>query len=194
MGGYTSYDYGAAITETREVWRENFSEQKLQASFLKAYQAYLTAKPGIGRNGSFGAPASIAVTPVLGNGTGTNFFVVRHADFTSWNSTQYTLSLPISSGNVTIPQLGGTLSLKGRDSKIHVTDYELDGIKLLYSSAEIFTWARGPGSIRVLVLYGAENETHELALPRDLGSFTVIEGDGIIHSLNGSSMVIQWQV
>ena len=66
------------------------------------------------------------------------------------------------------------MSLNDRDSKIHVTDYNLDGIKLLYSSAEILTWARGPGSTRVLILYGGAGETHELAVARQLGNMTVV--------------------
>jgi hypothetical protein len=34
-GGYTSYDYGASITENREIYREKYSELKLEANFLK---------------------------------------------------------------------------------------------------------------------------------------------------------------
>ncbi|CAG7935196.1 unnamed protein product [Penicillium nalgiovense] len=36
---------------------------------------------------------------------------------------------------------------------------------LIYSSAEIFTWARGAGSTRVLILNGGAGETHEFGLP-----------------------------
>ncbi|KAJ5903857.1 hypothetical protein N7504_006240 [Penicillium tannophilum] len=194
MNGYTSYDYGAAITEDRGIWREKFSEEKLEANFLKVSPAYLTATPGIGVNGSYGAPVSIAVTPLLGNGTHTNFYVVRHADFSSTDNTQYTINLPTSIGNVTIPQLGGSLTLYGRDSKFHVTDYDLGGISLIYSSAEILTWARGAGSTRVLILYGGAGERHEFALARHLGNPTVTEGSGITIKQKGSTSVIQWEV
>lgn len=34
-GGYTSYDYGSAISENREITREKYSELKLEANFLK---------------------------------------------------------------------------------------------------------------------------------------------------------------
>ncbi|KAJ5938139.1 hypothetical protein N7454_004481 [Penicillium verhagenii] len=196
MNGYTSYDYGAAITEERGVWREKYSEEKLEANFLKASPAYLTATSGIGVNGSYGAPASIAVTPLLGNGTSTKFYVVRHADFSSTNNTQYTLTLPTSIGNVTIPQLGGSLTLYGRDSKFHVTDYDLGGINLIYSSAEILTWTRGAGSTRVLILYGGAGETHEFAFAGHLGNPTVTEGgeSGITIRLKGSTWVVHWEV
>ncbi|TDZ22953.1 putative beta-galactosidase A [Colletotrichum orbiculare MAFF 240422] len=45
-GGYTSYDYGAAIKEDRSVAREKFLELKLQAQFVKVSPTYLTAMPG----------------------------------------------------------------------------------------------------------------------------------------------------
>ncbi|KAJ6109649.1 Glycoside hydrolase family 35 [Penicillium sp. IBT 16267x] len=174
MNGYTSYDYGAAITEERGIWREKYSEEKLEANFLKASPAYLTATPGIGVNGSYGAPAS--------------------TNFSSTDNTQYTITLPTSIGNVTIPQLGGSLTLYGRDSKFHVTDYDLGGINLIYSSAEILTWTRGAGSAHVLILYGGAGEKHEFALARHLGNPTVIEGSGITIRLKGSISVIQWEV
>ncbi|KAK5007345.1 hypothetical protein LTR28_005405, partial [Elasticomyces elasticus] len=44
-GGYTSYDYGAVISEERLVSREKYSEAKLEANFLQASPAYLTAIP-----------------------------------------------------------------------------------------------------------------------------------------------------
>jgi hypothetical protein len=194
MGGHTSYDYGAAITEERATWREKYSEQKLEANFLKASPAYLTATPQLGVNGTYGTPSTIAVTALIGNGTQTNFYVVRHADFTLTIKTQYTLSLRTSVGTVKIPQLGGRLTLDGRDSKFHVTDYDVGGINLIYSSAEIFTWARGAGSARVLILYGGAGETHEFALPDHLTKPTVIEGQGITVQLHGSAWVVQWHV
>jgi Beta-galactosidase, domain 2./Glycosyl hydrolases family 35. len=194
MGGHTSYDYGSAITEERAIWREKYSEQKLEANFLKVSPAYLTATPHLGVNGTYGAPSSIAVTPLLGNGTRTNFYVVRHADFTSADNTQYTLALLTSIGDIEIPQLGGHLTLSGRDSKFHVTDYDVGGINLIYSSAEIFTWARGPGPTRVLILYGGAGETHEFALPSHLGKPIVLEGEGIKIQQHGSTWVVQWHV
>jgi beta-galactosidase len=194
MGGDTSYDYGAAIAEDRTISREKYSEQKLQASFLKVSPAYLTATSHLGVNGSYGAPAAVAVTPLIGNGTRTNFYVVRHADFTSFDKIQYTLNLETSVGNITIPQLGGHLTLNGRDSKFLVTDYDVGGINLIYSTAEVFAWARGAGSARVLILYGGAGEKHEFALPSHLGKPTVAEGTDINIQQRGASWVLQWHV
>jgi hypothetical protein len=193
-GGYTSYDYGAAISEDRHIWREKYAEMKLEANFLKVSPAYLTATPLVGANGSYGAPPTIAVGPLIGNGTQTNFYVIRHADFTSMNSTNYSLDLSTSVGQITIPQLGGCFTLNGRDSKIHVTDYDVGGITLLYSSAEIFTWAKGPQHARILVLYGGENESHEAAFPVSLGTPETTQGSGVTIAKKGSTWVLHWAV
>lgn len=121
--------------------REKYSEVKLQANFLMVSPAYLAATPGIASNGSYVDTPAIEVTALIGNVT--KFFVVRHAAYNSLASTSYRLTLPTSNGNITIPQLNNfstSLTLNGRDSKISVTDYDLGGINLIYSSAEIFTW------------------------------------------------------
>lgn len=188
-GGYTSYDYGAAIMEDRTITREKYSEAKLEANFLQASPAYLTATPGNLTTGVY-APSSIAVTPLFGDKT--NFYVVRHANYSSLDSTSYTLTVSTSIGSVTIPQLGGSLTLNGRDSKIHVTDYDVGGPSLIYSSAEVFSW-KNSGNGSVVVLYGGQGETHELAVSKALGTATV-EGSAVTMQTNGTATIINWQV
>lgn len=193
MGGDSSYDYGAAITEDRHVWREKYSEEKLEANFLRVSPAYLTATPGNGTNGSYVSTSAIATTPLFGSQSDTNFYIVRHADFTSLNSTQYQLIVPTSLGNLTIPQLGGRLSLNGRDSKIHVTNYDVGGLNLIYCTADIFTWAKSV-STAVLVMYGGAGELHEFAIDASLGELNIVEGEGIKIQKLGAASVVQWTV
>jgi hypothetical protein len=176
-GGYSSYDYAAVISEDRSVSREKYSEAKLEANFLQASPAYLTAIPqnNTHANGSYSNNPEIAVTALFGNRT--NFFVIRHAAYNSYESTQFKLTLPTSQGNITIPQLNGSLVLNGRDSKFAVTDYDAAGTNLLYSSAEIFT-QKSYGDKQVLVVYAGPNENHELALTLSCAS-EVLEGSGL---------------
>jgi len=77
-GGYTSYDYAAAIAEDRTILQEKYSEVKLQANFLRASPAYLTAVPDHTANGSHVNTAAISTTRLAGNLT--SFYVVRHAE------------------------------------------------------------------------------------------------------------------
>jgi hypothetical protein len=189
---YTSYDYGAVIKEDRSLVREKYVEAKLLAQFIKASPAYLEATPGNLTNETYTSTTAISTTPIRGNTT--SFYVIRHSDYTSRASTDYTFTVPTTIGNVTIPQLGGTLTLNGRDSKFHVTDYDVGGHNLIYSSAEIYTHG-DTGGKRVLILYGAAGETHEFALPAKLGKPT-IEGDSSTVKVEtvGPANAVQWEV
>ena len=189
-GGYTSYDYGAVITEDRLVTREKYSEAKLEANFLQVSPAYLTAvaQNNTNANGSYTGNNALAVTALLGHGDATNFYIIRHAAYNSLNSTEYSITLPTSQGTITIPQLGGSLVLNGRDSKFHVTDYDVGGANLLYSTAEIFTWKKYSDRT-VLLVYGGPNEHHELAFTA-CGTANVVEGSNLnIQAKNGNIII-----
>ncbi|KAL8944309.1 MAG: hypothetical protein Q9216_000493 [Gyalolechia sp. 2 TL-2023] len=134
-GGYTSYDYGAAIAEDRTVFREKFSEAKLEANFLKVSPAYLTATPGNASNGSFTDSAAIATTQLKGNIT--NFYVVRHAAYNSLNKTTYMW---------TVPKAQATLRKRFQDKTVLI----------LYGGANETHEAAFTGSSAFRVLEGAD--------------------------------------
>lgn len=92
------------------------------------------------------------------------------------------------------PQLSGSLTLSGRDSKVHVVDYDVAGTKILYSSAEVFTWTKS-GKSKILVLYGGLGEHHELAVSSK-SKASVIEGSesSITTKQVGKAIVIGWDV
>lgn len=163
-GGYTSYDYAAPIREDRQVDREKYSELKLQANFLKVSPAYLTASRGDASTSAWTTSADLTVTPAFGQNS-TKFYVVRHSKYNSLASTSYQLKISTTAfGNITVPQINGTsLTLNGRDSKVHVSDYSIGSATLVYSTAEVFTWHKYADKT-VLVVYGGPGETHELAL------------------------------
>lgn len=189
--GYTSYDYGAVITEDRLVTREKYSEAKLEANFLQASPAYLTAIPqnNTHANGSYSNNPEIAVTALFGNST--KFFVIRHAAYNSLASTSFKLIVPTSQGNITVPQLNGSLVLNGRDSKIAVADYDVGGTNLLYSTAEIFTWKKYSHKT-VLVVYGGPNEFHELAFP-NFSNASVVEGSNVTITKKGQNIIVNFE-
>ncbi|RAO73469.1 uncharacterized protein BHQ10_009481 [Talaromyces amestolkiae] len=188
-GGYSSYDYGAAISESRNVTREKYSELKLLGNFLKASPSYLTASPQSASSGIYTDTTDLTITPVVGNTTA--YFVVRHNNYTNQSSIRYKLKLPTSAGNLTVPQLGGVLSLNGRDSKIHVVNYDLGGTDLLYSTAEIFTWKKYANG-KILVLYGGPGEHHELAIS-STSQASILEGLARTENI-GQHTVVSWDV
>ncbi|KAH7120333.1 glycoside hydrolase superfamily [Dactylonectria estremocensis] len=187
--GYTSYDYGAAIKEDRSITREKYSEMKLQGHFLRVSPGYAAATPGNLSTTQYSTNANIAITPLKGE-DGDAFFVARHNDYTTTDSTSYKLKLPTSAGTITVPQLGGSLSLHGRDSKIHLADYPVGDYELLYSTAEVFTWKKFADKT-VLVLYGGPNELHEVAVKK-ASKFKLVEGEGVKFSVKNKVGVFQW--
>lgn len=174
-GGYTSYDYAAPIAEDRQVNREKYSELKLQSNFLKVSPSYLTASRGSASTSAWTTSSDLTTTPATGE-DGSMFYFVRHSKYNSLASTSYKLKISTTAfGNITVPQINGTsLTLNGRDSKVHVSDYSIGSATLVYSTADVFTWHKYDDKT-VLVVYGGPGETHELALA--VTGLEVLEGD-----------------
>jgi hypothetical protein len=183
-----SYDYGAVITEERQVHREKYSEAKLIAHFVQASSALASAVPGYNTTGVYATNEAITVTPLIGEKT--RFYVARQTKYNSLASETYKLTVQTSQGNITVPQLGGELSINGRDSKIHVADYNIGDFNLRYSSAEVFTW-KTYQERTVLVVYGGMGETHELAVAETSGA-TAVEGSGVKFSNRNGNTILHW--
>lgn len=181
------------MTETRNVTREKYSELKLLGNFAKVSPSYLLATPSNLTTSTYANTADLTVTPLKGDDS-TSYYVARHSNYSSQASTPYKLKLPTSAGDVTIPQLGGDLSLNGRDSKIHVADYNVSGTMVVYSTAEIFTWKKFADS-KVLIVYGGPGEHHELAVASE-SKVSILEGteSDITSKRIGNSLVMSWDV
>jgi hypothetical protein len=152
------------IAEDRTIMREKYSEAKLEANFLVATPSYLTAVPELS-NATYVDSHDLTASLLKGNRT--QFLVIRHADYASTKSTSYSITLPgTSAGDVTIPQAGGSLTLHGRDSKIMVFDYEVNGINVLYSTAEVLTWYEFPIRTVILVTVSTNNVTGRSMIAR----------------------------
>jgi hypothetical protein len=188
--GYTSYDYGAAIAEDLTLTREKYSELKLQSQFLKVSPAFVTATAYYADSSTYTNTSDLSVTPVIGNGTATNFYVVRHTAGESTSTTSYSLNVTTSAGNLTLPLLGGGLTIHGRDSKVHVTDYDIGGTTLLYSTAEVYTWKKYSDRT-ILILYGGPGEHHEVAVKTNATAQTM-EGDGVTSDVNYGAVILSW--
>jgi hypothetical protein len=192
LGVYTSYDYGSAIKENRQVSREKYSELKLQGNFLRVSPALLTAAAADGLAGVYTNSTDIWTTPLFGNGTATNFYLVRHSDYQSLATASYKMVVSTSQGNITVPQLTSSLTLAGRDSKWFVTDYAMGNLTLLYSSAEIYTWHQFEDKT-VLLVYGGFGEQHELAVITSLSEAQVIRGNNVTTTRLDETIVVNWQ-
>ncbi|PFH52549.1 glycoside hydrolase family 35 protein [Amanita thiersii Skay4041] len=196
-GVYTSYDYGAAIAEDRTL-REKYYELKLQAYFLAVSPAYLTSRPMniYATQGAFTKNQALKTTQVLDViGNKTAFYVVRQADASTDAIQSYRLNLSTSIGQLSLPLLNGSLTLHGKDSKIHVTDYPAGSTILVYSTSEILTWATVDGR-DIIFIYGDQGERHETAfkINGDNPTGRVVAGTGNIKTqLVNDVLIVQYE-
>lgn len=192
--GYTSYDYGSAIKENRLITREKYSAEKLLAYFLQSTPDYLTAVPVDNATGTgyYTGNSDLFTSQSHDESSGMRLFFIRHTDPASYDKTQYTLEVPTSEGNITIPQSNSSqLTLNGRDAKIHVVDYPLGDKTVLYSTAEILTWKQSHGKT-VVIVYGGEDEYHELAFKSDMDEPQIKEGSDVDFSKFDGHQVLSW--
>ncbi|CZR62889.1 related to beta-galactosidase [Phialocephala subalpina] len=188
---YSSYDYASAIAEDRTLTREKYSELKLEANFLRVTPAYSNSSVHNLTTELYTNNAAVAVTPLIGNGTSTNLHIMRHSNYSETSSLTYKFIANTTKGYFTVPQLGGNLTLSGRDSKWHVTNYQFGSHNLIYSTAEIFTWKEYE-SMTVLIVYGGPRETHEIAISTHLTS-NQLEGPKIGTASGNGSLILNWE-
>jgi beta-galactosidase GanA len=165
---YTSYDYGAAITESRQL-TEKYAEFKRQGYFAQAVEP-------LTKTDATDAPASgnatIGTLARANPDTGTQFVLVRHADRESTTDDVSTLDWSTPDGRYQVP-----VRVNGRDAKILVAGYDLGGQRLVWSSSEIMTHERIAGR-DVAVLYGRAGESASTVLRYDSRpSVRVLAGD-----------------
>jgi hypothetical protein len=167
--GYTSYDYAAVISEERLVDREKYSEAKLIATFIESSPAYLDAEPDSApTRGIYTNTTDIAVTRLVSGYT--TFYVIRHDKFWTRKETNY--ALKIFDGRREVP-----LTLRGRDSKILVTNYETGKAILAFADSEIFTWKYYEASGKtILVVYSDDEAYHQLAFYGNLETTGISAG------------------
>ncbi|KAI0339083.1 hypothetical protein BDW22DRAFT_1362002 [Trametopsis cervina] len=175
-GVYTSYDYGAAIREGREL-SPKFDELKSQSLFLRSSPGFRkTDHIGDSSSGIPGVTVSnpdAFVTLLKNPDTGEGFFIVRQANTSSTDTISFNLTVPTSLGTIRIPQQlpGNTISLFGRQSRVIVTDYTFGQTgKITYSTARIL-FAGTIGTRDVIVFYGDPGEGTEFAVGTDVISF-----------------------
>ncbi|KAI0775604.1 glycoside hydrolase superfamily [Trametes elegans] len=169
-GAYTSYDYSAAIKETRLLW-EKYDEMKRQALFVRSSPS-LRKTDWIGDSNS-GIPevsvggedaAKMFATYLRNPDTATGFVIVRQLDGNSTADTSFNLTIPTSAGRVTLPQNAPSIQLNGRQSKVILADYPFGtGGHMLFSTASVF-FAGSVGSRDVLFLFGDAAQSHEVSL------------------------------
>jgi beta-galactosidase len=178
-GVYTSYDYGAAITASRQL-TPKYDQQKLLGYMTRAV-APLARTDAVGS--AVPDNRRLRLTARLNPEDGTRFYILRHAEAqdTTDDATHLKITLG-KEGDATIPQAPGTaIHINGRDSKVLLANYRFGGQNLAYSTSELMTQVR-VGERDVAVLYGRHGEDGETVLRYAAKpDVRVIEGDVATH-------------
>ncbi|HEY0199767.1 MAG TPA: beta-galactosidase [Rhodanobacter sp.] len=178
-GVYTSYDYGAAISEARQLTPKYF-QQKLIGYFIQSVQQLaktdrLATRPPDN--------AALRLDGRINPDDGTTIYIVRHGDATSTTNDTTHLWLDLSrhagaaTGDATgkkaaatftrVPQQPGTvLRIDGRDSKLLLAHYRFGAQDLVYSTSELLTHVAADDR-DIAVLYGRPAEDGETVLRYD---------------------------
>ncbi|KAI0374491.1 hypothetical protein BV20DRAFT_1033302 [Pilatotrama ljubarskyi] len=187
-GAYTSYDYAGAIKESRFLW-EKYDEIKRQAIFIRSSPSLRktdwisdtdTTHGGISELNILGEDVEKVFGTYLRNpDTGTGFAVMRQLNGSSTDNISFKLIIASSRGHLMIPQHAPDIALKGRQSKVIVIDYAFGASgSVLYSTASVF-FAGTIGKRDVLFVYGASDQSHEIALALS-GSGTYVKSERLV--------------
>lgn len=145
---YTSYDYGAAITEHRQPTAK-YDEFKRLGSFVTTVAPLTSTDPA---TAPVSDTAAVHTEARANPDTGTQFVLVRHAERTAATDASATLDWTTPDGRYDVP-----VQLHGRDARILVAGYDLGGQRLVWSNSEILTHAE-IGGTDIAVLYGHDGD------------------------------------
>ncbi|KAJ2913369.1 hypothetical protein MD484_g7048, partial [Candolleomyces efflorescens] len=161
-GVYTSYDYGASISESRELGTK-FDELKRQGIFIRSSpEFYKTSRLSDSASGlSVSTNPAVFITLLKNPDVNATFYIARHRDSTSNATATFQLNVTTSLGRLQIPRFAEAITLGGRQSKVIITDYTFGASStLLYSTAQVF-YAGVIAGRDVLLLYGDSSQDHE---------------------------------
>jgi beta-galactosidase GanA len=173
---YTSYDYGAAINEARQL-RPKAHAMKQLGYFLQSVDPITKVDKGAAVTPS---SSRVKVYHNVNPDTGTHFYHAMHNPSNGTTNDTFTFGVQTSDGSYTVPQ-AGTLRLNGQDAKILVAGYDVQGQRLVYSTSEIMTHAR-QGDRSVLVLHGRNGEDGETVLRYASAPTVTVAGSAAVTS------------
>jgi beta-galactosidase GanA len=164
---FTSYDYGAAFSETREV--------RPKAEELKQLGGLIAAVPDLAGMIPAG-PAEISSENIQvyhnkSPETDARFLLVTHKPSNGQTNDRFTVTANLPDGRYTLP-----MELNGFDAKWLVAGVNIGGQRLVYSTSELQTALKQDGRDLMLV-YGRAGEAGETVLRyASEPKVTVLEG------------------
>jgi len=157
---YTSYDYGAAITESRQFDPKYYEDKRIGYLLHAVTPITQTDAMAPGRLDNPRLVDRARINP----DTGLQLHLVRHGDTTAATVESTHLALALKEGRFDVPQQPSTaITLDGRESKLLLADYTFGATRLVYATSELMTDAT-IGGRDVAVLYGRHGSDGETLL------------------------------
>lgn len=146
---FTSYDYGAAFSETREV-REKAEELKALAGLIQSVPDLAGMVPA---GPVMISSPNIQVYHNKSPETDARFLLVTHSPSNRATDDRFTIGAALPDGQYTLPEM----RLNGFDAKWLVAGVTLGGQRLVYATSELQSHVRVDGG-DLLLLYGRTAE------------------------------------
>ncbi|WP_305783165.1 beta-galactosidase [Symbioplanes lichenis] len=179
---YTSYDYGAAITEARQLTAK-YDEFKRQNYFQRAVTPLTSTDAAPGPASS---NAALSTAARVNTAEGTQIVLLRHTDRAAVSDDRATLDWATPDGRYQVP-----VRLIGRDAKLFLAGYDLGGQRLVYSTSELLTH-EPIGGRDVAVLYGTGGTAGETVLRySSRPKVTVLDGK-VASSFSGGDLRLSY--
>ncbi|MCL1632790.1 beta-galactosidase [Sporolactobacillus sp. CPB3-1] len=157
-GVYTSYDYGAAISENRTIDAKTAGQKRIAYMLDAVKPIYETDSLS---EGPMADNASIRLAKLQNPKTQTQFYILRHEQADSTNNDEVSLNINSADVNKTVP-----VTLNGQAGKILIANYKFGHQKLVYSTAEMMTNYSNRGK-DVAVFYSQKGDKNETVLKFD---------------------------
>ncbi|KAF8422540.1 extracellular beta-galactosidase [Tirmania nivea] len=160
---YTSYDYGAGISEGRLI-RDKLNEGKLIALFLRTMDSLLHADligntSGPSGGSQYSSNPAVYITELHNQKSDTRYYIIRHTDTNSLDDQTFDLRIQTASGEEQLRHL----LLQRRESKILITSYSAGGHQILYSTVELLTWQTIDGVDTLFYVTDDRDHVQEIA-------------------------------
>ncbi|KAI7968004.1 hypothetical protein EIK77_007759 [Talaromyces pinophilus] len=157
----TSYDYSSPISENRTIGAKYY-ETKLLTMFTRAAKD-LTVTDLVGNGTQYSTNTAVQAYVIQNPNTNCTFYVTIHTTSSSSTDETFQMHIQTSFGVLSVPRYGNSIRLNGHQSKIIVTDFQFGSHKLLYSTAEVLTYAILDG-MPTLALWVPTGESGEFSV------------------------------
>lgn len=135
----SSYDYGAAISEDRNIGSKYYEIKNLGLFTRAADELAYTDRLGTGTN--YTNNTNIFTTELRNLKTGARFYVLRHAATSSDSTETFAINVTTSVGSFYVPKVAPCPKIIGHEGKIFVADFHFGKHTLFYATTEVLTYS-----------------------------------------------------